>query len=324
MNHWRKKLFGSGVLSVLMLSSLHAAFGQTPADAPARSRSVTEALIRSNEGFLFGHASPDGTWAYQFEGNQLSLIDLVKPGQPQKQFGDGFVLIPSFSPDSSYLVVGKTNGQVVVFDKQGRQRLQFGACAGEKEQVAAVAIDQAGHLFTACPDRSVAVWQWDQTSTVHLQQRILFEQLEPAQPVISIAVSADGQYLTVPGYLHNVHTFKWDARAKEYKALWAHTIGRIDALFALYEKNARYLLLYSVLNKGEIWVLDPGTGKPIANFLQDFSLVPEPLTEFQFSPDGKSLFGLSGDVVNGTLKFRKVTFDLGSPISTTQGSRKSS
>lgn len=314
-------------LNSLFLASLLLVPVATYAKTEETSSAVpfTERRISLIELQKFNHVSPDGTWAWWFPDlfGDLSIVNPHDPTHTKHDLGleEKFSHLALISSDSQTLVAGRNDGGVSLFDKAGSLLFAFAACPQEKS-VNALASNEKGDLLVLC-GKDPFVYQWNMTNKDfgHWKQR--YGSGENATPgTIAMAKPGDGMSIAftkrdpfgdneveimVQGFSRadGGYELAWTYKPDTSETDQGTSIPPKVAPGILYSPDGKNLLVYNKHAGGALLLLDAATGQVKREFAKQPS---KPLVDFQFSPDGKKLIGVS-DMKNEP---KEATFDLSS------------
>jgi len=200
----------------------------------------------------------------------------------------------AFRPDGRYLVTGKQDGAVQVwevFSAKPEGVAQTGKevqrLVAHRRDVRAVVFSPDGkHLATASSDGEVKLWDAMRLDEQQEPRRLPIRARVPG-PSLNVAFSPDGRRLATGGEENMVKI--WDVQTgRELQTLRGHN-GEVYTLAFSPDKVGRWVASGGEDSTVKIW--DSRTGKVVHSFRGHRGLV----SSLAFSPDGKRLYSGSRD-----------------------------
>ena len=251
--------------------------------------------------------SPDGQWAaYCSQNGNLTLVNLVtgkvQPaggiGAPVGDF-TGSLGAMAFTPDDANLVIGTSDGQIIIWDRKSESVLaRLEANAGP---ITAVTLSDSGStLFASSLSGSVLRWNlpgdegfgrqfqaskggdminiWLSQTAAPLSVDVDPYHFGLTQPYFGL--SPDGHLLAAP--TGDGHLIIWDISKQPYHELANLPLfGNGDAVTGVsFSPNGRFILVSG--DNGQVWMITP-SGRTLRRFVGLSGLVWSPL----FSPNGR-------------------------------------
>jgi WD40 repeat protein len=204
---------------------------------------------------------------------------------PAAVAGDPEFFAAAFSPpDGRFLVTGKQNGVVQVWDVGSRTEVR--TLGTHDREVRGVAFSPAGgHLASVSGDGVVNLWDATRLDRPQEARRFTDRARVPAGPCMNIAFSPDGRRLATGGEKYAVQV--WDVETgKELQTLAGHT-G--DVYSVAFSPDGRWVASAGEDSTVKVW--DGQAGRCVRTFRGHTGLV----ASVAFTPDGRRLVSGSRD-----------------------------
>jgi WD40 repeat protein/serine/threonine protein kinase len=195
----------------------------------------------------------------------------------------------AFSRDGDYLVTGRANGTVQIWDaRPGREGQPLGNLGSHSRHVRGVVFSRdGGHVATASGDGVMKLWNWDVTHLGQEQEPRRFFHARVPLAAMTMAFSPDGQRLVAGGDENSVNI--WDLHTGQEQTLRGHT-GDVWATAFSPDPAGRWIASAGDDSTVKVW--DSHTGTLLRSFRGHTGLV----SSVMFSPDGRQLYSGSRDM----------------------------
>jgi WD40 repeat protein/serine/threonine protein kinase len=267
-----------------------AASGKQLLEIPAHSvLAWSVAWHPDGQRFATAGAGSDGAQLFvKFWDARNGQEDLPAISAEGEKFAVAFMAVAfGSSPDGHYLVTGKQDGTVQVWDARTHKKVRDLGTHGR--EIRAVVFSPDGkHLATASGDGLIKLWDAARLDQEQLPRFAPLRARVPG-PSLNVAFSPDSQRLASGGADNTVKV--WDVQTgRELQTLRGHT-GDVYAVAFSPEDGGRWIASGSEDSTVKVW--DTRTEPPVLvrSFRGHTSLV----CSLAFSPDGKRLYSGSRD-----------------------------
>jgi eukaryotic-like serine/threonine-protein kinase len=196
----------------------------------------------------------------------------------------------AFSPDGRYLVTGKLEGVVQVWDAETGELV--GTLGTHEREIRGLVFSKDGrHLATASGDGQVKLWDATRLEETRLDEKpkVLHTLgARVAGPGVNVAFSPDGQRLATGGEENTIKIWDVETGREIDKPLRGHS-GEVYTLAFSPDEDGRWIASAGEDSAVKIW--DSHTGRLVRTFRGHTGLV----SSLAFTPDGRRLVSGSRD-----------------------------
>jgi WD40 repeat protein len=218
----------------------------------------------------------DGAFTVKVWDARTGEVVFALPGGPEH-------FAVAFSPDGRYMVTGRHNGDLQVWNAQTGRRV--GTLGTHRRQIRGVVFSRDGrHLASSSDDDEVKLWDTTRFEDEKVALHTFLARVPGAG--LNIAFSPDGGRLATGGLDNTVKI--WDVKTfQELKTLRGHS-GEVYTV-AFSPEDGRWIASGGEDSTVKIW--DSQTGTIVHSYRGHTALV----SSVAFSPDGRRLFSGSRD-----------------------------
>lgn len=296
---------------VLVFASLPVLLGLTTLLGKAENPSpfpTTTSQATVNEGLGFNWVSPNHQWAYAIENGAL---ELVSPGDlltSYKKIKPSSFIVSNgvFSTDGNFLYVGTWEGNVLLFQADGKELASSPVCShdGKRVSVLSMAINQQRELLVACKDDRVLLCNATDPNKIVLKKTFVVDVEQPGQGASAIAMPPPGGSFVIASPTKKVTLWKQESTG-DYKPAWTHTYPHAVTK-VLYSPEGRWLLLSNGEAGSRVVLSDVPTGTQQDVLFTQPPAWEEQIYHFRFVPGEMKVEAVTGEIGGK----KKYTFDI--------------